>query len=84
VPKTYKIVFARNAGKYFSSQHKDQQKRLAKAILTLPNGDTKKLKGYKGLYRLRVGDYRIIYTIKPDESLIAVLKIGNRRDVYKS
>jgi mRNA interferase RelE/StbE len=41
------------------------------------------LKGYEDLYRLRVGDYRIIYTIKQDELVIAILKIGNRGDIYK-
>ena len=35
----------------------DTQKRPATAILKLPDGDTKQLKGFKELYRLRVGDY---------------------------
>jgi mRNA interferase RelE/StbE len=83
VPKTFKIVFARDAAKFFIGQSKDQQKRIAKAVSILPKGDTKKLKGYKDLYRLRVGDYRIIYTIKYDELLVAVLKIANRGDIYK-
>lgn len=82
MPKIYKIVFARDAAKFFTSQSKDQQKRIAKAISILPKGDTKKLKGYKDFYRLRVGDCRIIYTVKQDELVIAVLKIGSRGDVY--
>lgn len=83
MPKSYKIVFERNAARYFNGLSKDHQKRLAKAISSLPQGDTKKLKGYKDFYRLRVGDYRIIYTIKQDELIIAILKIGNRGDIYK-
>jgi mRNA interferase RelE/StbE len=42
-----------------------------------------KLKGDDGLYRVRQGDYRIIYTIKDAELLVLVITIGNRRDVYR-
>ena len=45
--------------------------------------DIKKLGGYKKLYRLTVGGYRLIYTVKDDELLILMLLIGNRGDVYK-
>lgn len=83
MPKIYKIVFEKKAARFFSSQPKDQQKRLAASIANLPEGDTKKLKGYRGFYRLRVGEYRVIYTIKHDELRIAILSIGNRGDIYK-
>jgi mRNA interferase RelE/StbE len=83
VPKTYKIVFDKKAARFFSSQPKEQQKRLAVSISILPEGDTRYLKGHKGFYRLRVGEYRVIYTIKHDELIIVILSIGNRGDVYK-
>ena len=83
MPKIYKIIFSRKALKFFNSQIKDQQKRIAGAISELPKGDTKRLKGYKSFYRLRVGEYRIIYTIQNEELIIAVLSIGNRGDIYK-
>jgi mRNA interferase RelE/StbE len=83
VPKTYKIVFDKKAARFFSIQSKEQQKRLAISISKLPQGDTRQLKGYKGFYRLRVGEYRVIYTIKHNELIIAILSIGNRGDVYK-
>ena len=38
---------------------------------------------YKGLFRFRVGDYRIVYTIERDELVILVLRIRHRRDVYQ-
>ena len=42
------------------------------------------LKGmFKGLYRYRVGDYRIIYAIDESESTILILKIGDRKSVYR-
>jgi mRNA interferase RelE/StbE len=83
VPKTYKIVFSQKAAKFFNGQAVDQQKRLAVSISNLPQGNTRKLKGFKGFYRLRVGEYRVIYTIKQDNLVIAILSIGNRGDVYK-
>ena len=60
------------------------QIRIVKAIELLPNGeDIKKLKGHNDLFRLRVGDYRIIYTVDNGELIIYVIDINNRGDVYK-
>jgi mRNA interferase RelE/StbE len=83
VPKTYRIVFGKKAAKFFHYQPQDQQKRLAGSISKLPGGDTKRLRGYKGFYRLRVGEFRVIYAISQDELIITILSIGNRGDVYK-
>jgi mRNA interferase RelE/StbE len=42
------------------------------------------LKGlFKGLYRYRVGDYRVIYAIDESENTILILKIGDRKSVYR-
>ncbi|HHW56442.1 MAG TPA: type II toxin-antitoxin system RelE/ParE family toxin [Clostridia bacterium] len=81
--KNYKIQFSKKAAKFFQDQPPQQQKRLAQAISKLPEGDIRLLKGYDNLYRLRVGDYRIIFTIEENELLIRILIIGNRGDVYK-
>ncbi len=37
----------------------------------------------KGLMKLRVGDYRIIYSIKKDTIIVYIIKIGHRKEVYK-
>lgn len=42
-----------------------------------------KLSGEDDLYRIRVGDYRIVYTIKDTQLLVLVLKIRHRREVYR-
>jgi len=42
-----------------------------------------KLAGSPDLYRIRVGDYRIVYQIKDNELLVLVLSIGHRREVYR-
>jgi mRNA interferase RelE/StbE len=46
--------------------------------------DIKKLTGPSGLYRLRVGNYRVAYQINDGELLILVVKVGGRRDVYRN
>jgi mRNA interferase RelE/StbE len=51
-------------------------------ITPRPEG-VKKLEGEKDLYRLRVGDYRIIYTIRDRELIVLVLKVGHRREVCR-
>jgi mRNA interferase RelE/StbE len=46
-----------------------------------PSG-IKKLKGYEKTYRVRVGDYRIIYEIKDRELIVLVLSVSHRKDAY--
>lgn len=41
-----------------------------------------KLTGHNS-YRVRVGDYRIIYSVQRDRLLVLVLDVGNRRDIYR-
>ena len=42
-----------------------------------------KLAGADDLYRIRVGDYRIIYSIEDQVKIVLVEKVGHRRDVYR-
>lgn len=46
-----------------------------------PQG-SKKLKGYKNLWRSRIGDYRIVYAIEEVILLVDVREIGHRKDIY--
>lgn len=49
----------------------------------IPAGSVK-LKGYKEvLYRIRSGDYRVVYSIKQDILIILVVEIGHRREIYR-
>jgi mRNA interferase RelE/StbE len=43
----------------------------------------KKLKGYKNSYRIRVGDYRIIYEIEDKVLRILIVAVGNRKNIYE-
>ena len=79
----YKINFEKAAQKFLDKQSKPQRLRLYKAIYKLPDGtDIKKLKGQE-FYRLRVGSYRVLYTIDTRSKVVTIENIDNRGDVYK-
>lgn len=80
----YKIIIKKKAKKFIDKLPKNERLRIAKAIEALPDGeDIKKLKGYTDLLRLRVGDYRIIYTVNHGELVVIVIDAGNRGQIYK-
>lgn len=82
--KKYKIIFEKAAEKFLRKQDKPTQSRLLKAIYKLPEGtDIKRLQGYNDLYRVRVGNIRVIYSIHEDIKIIYIENIDNRGDVYK-
>jgi len=63
------------------------RKRIAAAIDGLaadprPPG-AKKLQGSESLWRIRVGDYRILYEIHDRQALVLVIEIGHRREIYR-
>jgi mRNA interferase RelE/StbE len=47
-----------------------------------PSG-CRKLRGYKDLWRIRIGDYRVVYIIDDDRKTVSVTRIAHRRDVYE-
>lgn len=81
---SYNINLTKKAEKFIKKQDKDTQKRLIKAIIELPEGDIKKLKGMDEVYRLRVGDFRVLFERNDNELIIVVIDIGNRGQIYKS
>jgi mRNA interferase RelE/StbE len=83
--KVYQILISKFAQKQLDKLPENIADRLIEAVYTLsqnplPMGH-KKLKG-RGGYRIRVGDYRIIYEILDNELLISVVAIGHRKDIY--
>jgi mRNA interferase RelE/StbE len=74
-------VYSKQAYKYLSKLHKPKRDKLISAINEIPKGDISKMRGIDNLYRLRVNDYRVLYT--PDNDIIKIEKIGARGDVYK-
>jgi mRNA interferase RelE/StbE len=83
----YQIEFAPAATRQFKKLPREVQVRITRRIDTLaerprPDG-VKKLEGEGSLYRLRVGDYPVIYTIEDKLLLVLVLTLGKRADVYR-
>ncbi|WP_457601544.1 type II toxin-antitoxin system RelE family toxin [Hydrogenivirga sp.] len=61
---------------------KEKIEKLSQNPEALKN-NIKPLKGkYSGLYRLRVGNYRVIYRMERDRLLILIIRIGHRREIY--
>lgn len=73
--------YSKQAIKFLKKQDTTTKKRIVSAIEALPSGDVKKLQGMTSSYRLRVGDFRIIFD--KDGNIIYIEKIENRGQVYK-
>ena len=85
MPK-YKIQIKKSVQKDISCFDKKTNQRLIKTIQKLqrnPYTNTKKIIG-KEFYRIRVGNYRIVYEIKKTDFEIIVYKIGHRKNIYKA
>ena len=83
----YKVIFTKSVKKDFRKIPKLEVSKILNEIAYLAknprSSKTKKLKGEK-LYRLRVGNYRVIYDIQDNLMLIFVVKLGHRGDIYRN
>jgi mRNA interferase RelE/StbE len=87
-PRRYEIRFTRAAERGLVSLRREDLSRVDAAILGLaenphPPG-SKQLKGTDDQYRIRVGDYRVVYTIEAKRLVVLIVNIGDRRDIYRS
>ena len=83
----YRLEFTSAADQQFRKLPAQLQARLKPHIDALaqnprPSG-VEKLKGEDNAYRLRVGDYRILYEVHDKILFVLVVKTGHRRDVYR-
>ena len=84
---TYSLRIKKSAAKALSKIAKNNRLRLIEAIdrLRKEPGAGGVLKGeFAGLRRLRVGSYRIIYEVIDDQLVVLVIRVGYRREVYRS
>lgn len=80
----YKHIIKKPAKKFIDRLPKPEKLRLVSAIERLPDGeDIKPLKGHDDLLRLRVGGYRIIYSVDNGQLVVYVIDVDNRGDIYK-
>jgi mRNA interferase RelE/StbE len=83
----YSVQFAPSAERDLAALDKPVQRRVAARIDALavnprPAGVTK-LQGEANAWRIRVGEYRVIYSIEDAQLVVLVIKIGHRREVYR-
>jgi len=76
-----KKTYAKRAVRDIKRLHNPIKQRIKKGIENLPMGDVKKLRGHDNLYRLRVGDWRIIFSYA-DRDIILIEEIETRGDSY--
>lgn len=83
----YTIKLSRGARKFLNRANSDLYSRIRKALQTLRNSprgtDCKKLKGNKNEYRIRVGDYRVVYEIHDNILVIMIVRIAPRDKAYE-
>jgi mRNA interferase RelE/StbE len=82
---TYRVLILRRAQKELAELPKDFYARVCEALRVLgeeprPSGCIK-LKDREG-WRIRVGNYRVLYKIDDEQKTVTVVHVGHRRDVY--
>lgn len=83
----YKIIFDRDVEKDLARLPKKVVKNVLKKVMSLAHqphpGQSLKLAGTTGLYRLRIGDYRAVYLIDDHMKNVTIYHVRHRKDVYR-
>ena len=83
----YRVIVKPAAERQLKRLDREVQRRLIRQLEKLADDPhpvgTHKLRGSKNLYRMRVGDYRIVYEVQARRLMVLVVRIGHRRDVYR-
>lgn len=84
---TYRVEVAPAAVRQLRKLNPDARRRVQAAVELLADqprpSAAKRLVGGDGEWRVRTGDYRIIYEIRDDVLLVLVVAVGHRRDIYQ-
>jgi mRNA interferase RelE/StbE len=83
----HRVEFKPSAAESFRSLDRSIQRRFSAKLESLKQNprppNARKLQGENDLYRIRTGDYRLIYQVQDQILLILVLAVGNRKDIYR-
>ena len=84
---TFRIQISRTAERQLKQLPIDGRNRVVRAVQALvkdplPRG-CRKLTGYDDVYRIRVGPYRVLYSVNAGALIVIVLKVGHRKNVYR-
>ncbi len=83
----YKVIFKPSADRALQKLARDVQRRIVGEVAMLahdprPAGMVK-LAGDNNLWRIRIGNYRVVYEIHDDRLVVLVLRVAHRKDVYR-
>ncbi len=82
----YSVGIRPKALEFIKEQAPKHQRQIRKKIDSLKREprptNAKKLEGGDGLWRVRTGDFRIVYTVEDEELLVVIVTVGNRKDIY--
>jgi mRNA interferase RelE/StbE len=82
----YEVILSKAARKQLGTLPAFIHNKIIEDIASLSSSPRpagcKKLKGYKNAWRIRIGDYRVVYEIEDKLLRILVIGIGNRKDIY--
>ena len=84
---SYRIAWKRSASRELRKLEKETVSTIVKAVESLaeepyPRG-SRKLKGTMQSYRIRIGDYRVVYSVRESLLTIEIVRVGHRRDIYR-
>lgn len=87
IESVYKVLWKETARNSFKNINRNIAlkiyDRVENHLIKAPKQLGKALVGqYKGLYRYRYGDYRVLYEIDSENKSIIIVRIGNRKDIY--
>ncbi|MBF0401525.1 MAG: type II toxin-antitoxin system RelE/ParE family toxin [Magnetococcales bacterium] len=84
---TYSVIWKSQAKRDLACLDGATRIRILRAVINLETNPrplgSKKMHGPSESWRIRSGDYRILYTIEDDRLVVLVIKIGHRREVYR-
>lgn len=84
---TYRVQLSKRARRELDSLERKEQQRIRAALDLLAEEPRPPrcvaMSGYQSTYRVRVGDYRIVYEVRDSELYVFVINIGHRRSIYR-
>lgn len=85
---TYSVIWTKTALKQLNQLDKSIKEAIVKKTRALganiPPLDIKKLVGFENLYRLRVGDYRIVFRPNHNDKQYTIAEVAHRKDIYRT
>lgn len=83
----YELQFKSSAWRTIQKLDRSARGRIVEVIMGLSENprprQAVKLSGKGGYYRLRTGDYRVIYEVQDRALVVLIVRVGHRRDIYR-